>query len=1373
MRPAAETLAELSPEQKRALLEQHLREKAGQAATIPLSFAQQRLWFLDKLNPNSPAYNVPTVLRLRGGLELESFRKALTHIVARHEALRTSFRTKDDLTVQHVQQPQAVHVPVVDLSKFSPRDKDKEVQRVIQSECRRTFDLKNGLMVRATLLRLSLAEHILVLVTHHIASDEWSMKIMLQEWAEIYSALRSGREPVLPELPIQYADFTLWQREWLNGAVMEEQLDYWKTQLAQPLPASGFPNDRPRPSVPSQRGAIHTTVFPAELVSALRELCRKEDTTLFMILLAGYKALIHRYSGQQDILVGSPIAGRNRIETEPLIGFFVNTLPLRTRIEGASSFRELLCRVKETTLGAYAHQDVPFEKIVEAVHPERSANAVPLLQTVFALNNDYAAESLFPGLEAELMEIDTGSAKFDLTVVTRDSAEGLIVLAEYNADLFDRSTIERLMRHFGKLLREAARNPEAKLSEIPLLDDNERAVILHQWNATRTHYPRQECVHQLFERQVSQNPDAVAVDYDGQSLSYRDLNFRANQLAHRLRRLKVGANTPVGVYMDRSIEMVTAFLGILKAGGAYVPLDLSYPRERLALMVQDTGMPVLLTQQRLSGDLPGNCENTLCIDTEWPSISAESRHKPPDRARPDNLAYIIYTSGSTGKPKGVPVLHRGIVRLVKNTNYIEIDSSDRLAQASNASFDAATFEIWGALLNGARVVGINKDTVLSPLDFVRQLREQKITTLFLTTALFNQMAREAPGAFQTLKTVLFGGEAVDPKWVRTVLEYLPPRRLLHVYGPTESTTFTSWHLIESVPEEAATIPIGKPISNTEMYILDQGMKPVPVGVAGELYVGGDGLSDGYWNRPELTAERFVPHPFSVEADAKLYKTGDLARFREGGEVEFMGRLDHQVKIRGLRIELGEIESFLFKHPQVSNCVAVVREDRPGDKRLVVYVVPRPGKTIEVSELRGYLKIHLPEYMIPSAFVFLDALPLTPNEKVDRKALPAPEQNREIEKTFIAPRDLTEQQLAKIWEKTLGVQPIGMADNFFELGGHSLLAVKLFSHIEKVFEKKLPLATLFRAPTIEQFAKVLREETNNRTWSTIVDIQPRGTRPAIFWVHSLGGDGGGGFFYYRKLAELLGPDQPSFGIRSPQEPFEGIEQMASFYVRELRAKQPEGPYYLGGFCFGGNVAFEMAQQLTAAGEEIGLLIMLESSPPNVDAKGEWTALNARYSLENIVENVKEFVQNTPEQRKALLRQKGRRLKAKLQATMGNTKSRQDLALSEVMDLSNYPKDYLKYAETHWRALLQYRPRPYPGHIHLFRARKQGISNFAHTLGWDSLVGDRVIVNVIPGTHETMLQEPNVQVLAGILRSLLDQAQERRPESEGESALAEAL
>lgn len=1347
-------IAHLSPEEKRALLEQLLREKARKPKTFPLSFAQQRLWFLDKLQPNSAAYNLPTVVRLEGPIEVEFFKRGLDLVVERHESLRTTFEGNDEAPSQRINPPRAVNMQVVDLSAVPEMERKAECDRITSEEIRRPFDLEKDLMVRATLIRLAAEEHILVLVTHHCASDEWSMQILFREWATCYKAMLEGKEAALPELPIQYADFAQWQREWLGSEEYKKQLEYWSSRLER-APVLQLPTDRPRPATQTPNGALHGRVIPKGLMERLKAFSRQERCTLFMVLLGAFKVLMHRYTRQEDIIVGCPIAGRNRLETEPLVGFFVNTLTLRTSMAGTPGFRTLLKGLRENTLGAYANQDMPFDKLVEELHPHRSSTHMPFVQVMFSLNNEFVEEQIFPGIHSEEIEVDTQTSKFELTVIAKETAEGLKTVIEYNTDLFDEERISRMLGHYEQLLESILERPDESVARLEMLPRSERKVLLVDWNATGREYPRNATVQEIFEQQAKKNADAIALKYGARTITYGELSERSNQIARYLRDKGVQKNGLVGVYMERSIEMVAAFMGILKAGAAYVPLDLSYPEERLEFMISDTKMAVILTEEALRKDLPRADAQVVSIDAEWTALEQQPKEWLMTGTTADSLAYVIYTSGSTGKPKGVAVPHRGITRLVLNTDYVSLTAEDRIAQASNASFDAATFEIWGALLNGARAVGIEKEVALSPGDFAETLRSEGITTLFLTTALFNQLAREVPGAFGTLKSVLFGGEAVDPKWVRAVLECNPPKRLLHVYGPTENTTFSTWHEVKEVGEEG-TVPIGRPIANSTLYVLSPEMQPVPVGVPGEVYVGGDGLAAGYWRRPELSAEKFVENPFVNQPGAKLYKTGDLGRFDTEGNLEFIGRVDDQVKLRGFRIELGEIEALLARHPKVGNAVVMLREDVAGDKRLVGYIIPK-GTAPSSGELKSYLKGQLPEYMVPSAFVKMEEFPLTPNEKVDRRALPAPEQNRpEMNRTFQAPRDAVEQQLTKIWEKVLGVQPIGVADNFFELGGHSLLAVRVFSQIEKTLGKKLPLATLFRAPTIEEIAGVIREDNQAKSWSTIVDIQPKGSKPPFFWIHTLGGDGGGGFFYYRKLAELLGLDQPSFGIRSPQEPFTRIEEMAKFYIKEIRKFQPEGPYYLGGFCFGGNVAFEMAQQLTAVGEKVGLLVMLESSPPNVNHKQNWSATAAKYSLENIVENVKDFVHVSPDQKLALLKNKSRKLTEKFKKKIAPTQESAPVALNQILDLSTYPEGYVTYAETHWEALTHYHPKPYGGEITLFRAKKQGLSNFNHTLSWDALAGDRVNVTVIPGTHESMLQEPSVQIVAAKLRALLEGA-----------------
>jgi amino acid adenylation domain-containing protein len=1361
-------------EEKRRELARKLAQVLEAPDVIPLSFAQQRLWFLDQLEPNSALYNIPAALRLRGPLDRAALQKALDLIVTRHEALRTCFVQHGEWPAQQINPPQPVEMRVLDFT--AEPIADGQLLRLVEQECCRPFDLSKDPMMRATLLCVAPEDHVLVLAIHHIAADEWSLRVLFRELQSVYCASLALPSPALSELPIQYGDYALWQRQWLRSEIWDQQLGYWKKQLAGNPPLVELPADFVRPPVQTYRGNKVVLPLPPGLSDALKAFSRQEGVTLFMTLLAAFKVLLARHTRLEDILVGSPIAGRNRVETEGLIGFFVNTLVLRTDLTGRPSFRELLRRVREVVLGAHAHQDFPFDKLVEELHPERSSSHAPFLKVIFALQHELADDFQLPGLQAEVLDVDTGTAKFELTMIVKDARSGMSLLAEYNSDLFHESSVERLLRQFSCLLESALACPDSSIWKLTLATELERHELLVSWNATETAYPAERTVQALFEEEANKRPEATAVVFHGTELTYAGLNQRANQLAHYLMQCGAARGTHVGICLERSADLIVALLAVLKTGAAYVPLDPSYPPERLAFMRRDAQLRLLIVEEKtmarfrdaelFPSDEIAEKARLICLEAEAAQIERQSTADPKIASGSADLAYVIYTSGSTGKPKGVCVPHRAIVRLVRETNYVQLTAADRIAQASNASFDAATFEIWGALLNGGCVVGISREVSLSPQDFAEELKAHRITTLFLTTALFNQMAAEVPGAFETLRQVLFGGELVDPRYVREVLNHRPPQRLLHVYGPTETTTFATWFEIRHVPDNTRTIPIGRPISNTTAYILDEEMQPVPVGVPGELYLGGDGLADGYLDRPELTQGKFVPHPFANRPGARLYKTGDLARFLPDGNIEFIGRVDHQVKIRGFRVELGEIESILITHAAVREAAVVLHNH--GSKKLIAYWTLQPGADPpNASELRRHLQEQLPDYMVPAQFIRLEQMPLSPNGKIDRARLPAPDFSRpELEKTYEAPRDTVERQLTGIWEKILGVHSIGVTDNFFELGGHSLLAVRLFTQIEKTFHRKLPLATLFRAPTIEELGNILRQKRVIPTSSLLVEIQPQGSKPPFFWIHSLGGDGGGGFFYYRKLAQLLGPDQPSYGIRSPQEPYTRIEDMAARYIDEIRSLQPDGPYFLGGFCFGGTVAFEMARQLEARGLEVGLLVLLESTPPNLKQhKPRWDVRLIEPFFQNLQQWILDAWQTGLIE---LLARLGRRRKLMqkrlLRLFIPARAGRPEVDLRDVIDMSDYPRDFVKYAEAHWEALRNYVPQPYRGRITLFRARKQGLMNFDPSLGWAAFTSGGVAINIIPGTHEKMLEEPNVQILAQELKTCLLEAQVRETEVE---------
>ncbi|PSM49202.1 non-ribosomal peptide synthetase [Chroococcidiopsis sp. CCALA 051] len=1099
---------------------------------FPASFAQQRLWFLDRLFPGTSFYNVPTTVRLSGVLDLKALEESFNEIVRRHEILRTNFGVQEGQPVQLITSHSKVFLKISDLQQLPASEREAAAQQAIAREIQQPFNLDRGSLLRVTLLQLDESEYVLVINLHHIVFDEWSIAILIRELELLYSAFSTGKPSPLPELSIQYADFAHWQRQWLQGEVLESQLSYWRSQLHN-LSVLEFESNRCRPKERGDRGAIKLLELPQDLSQALLALSHQEGVTLFMTLLAAFQVLLYRYTGQTDIAVGSPIANRNRRELEDLIGFFANSLVLRTDLSGNPSFRELLARVRQVTVEAYAHQDSPFEKLVEELHPERQGSRNPLFQVVFALQNAPIEQLTLPKLSLSSFKVETTTARFDLEFYLWECAEnfrslwgdgwqqseGLRGVLVYNTELFEPSAIARMLTHFQMLLTGVVTDPDTNLADLPILSAAEQHQLV-EWNQTGRSYPERG-IHQLFELQVEQSPNAIAVSFGDRQYTYHELNSGSNQLAHYLRKLGVGCETLVGICMEPSPMAIASLLGILKAGAAYVPLDPTYPPERLQFMLEDAQVSVLVTQQALAPlfKLSWGDRNlkVVCLEKDWEAIAQESEQNPSDRTTVDRLAYVIYTSGSTGTPKGVAVTHRAVNRLVCNTNYITLEPGDKVAQCANLSFDAATFEIWGALLNGAQLVGCDRKVMLSPQKFAQEIRQQEISILFLTTALFNQMAREVPDCFRSLRYLLFGGEAVDVRWVKAVKQHGAPAHLLHVYGPTENTTFTSWYEVRDVAEAATSIPIGRPVANTQVYLLDTHLKPVPIGVTGEIYIGGDGLARGYLNRPQLTAERFICQGSRESGgrelrklrelrkqknthhsitnyqlpitDTRLYKTGDLARYLPDGNLEFVGRTDAQIKLRGFRIELGEIETVLKQYPSVEETVVVVREDGSSDRRLVAYIVPNTKRSPQppflrgasefllekkglggIGDLRSFLKTKLPNYMLPSAFVVLKALPLTPNGKVDRQALPSPDFTS-VDLPTLAPRTSVEAQLAQLWAETLGRQ-VGISDDFFELGGHSLLATQLVSRIRDRLGVEVPLGVLFETPTIVAIAQYI-------------------------------------------------------------------------------------------------------------------------------------------------------------------------------------------------------------------------------------------------------------------------------------------------------------
>ncbi|WP_176560098.1 non-ribosomal peptide synthase/polyketide synthase [Brevibacillus dissolubilis] len=1040
---------------------------------LPLSFAQQRLWFFDRFMPEHALYNIPGALRLSGNVNIEAWRRSLEAIIARHESLRTTFTDHDGHAVQVIHPDTDWTLELVDLRDLASEEQEAEVQRLMAEDARRPFDLGHGPLLRTSLIRIGEEEYIFLFNMHHIISDGWSIGVFLRELTALYEAFCQGEEATLTALPIQYADFAAWQREWLSGETLEQQLAYWKQKLSGSEPVLQLPTDRPRPAAQSYEGAQYTVLLPKDLLHRLQTLSRNENATLFMTLLAAYQTLLYRYSGQPDILVGSPVAGRNRQETEGLIGFFVNTLVLRTDLSGEPTFRELLARVRETSLEAYAHQDLPFEKLVDELQLERSLSYSPLFQVMFVLQNfdaalpETAGVSLTPFDNSEHLV----TSKFDLTLTMYEEEDGLRAMFEYNTALFDAETITRMTTHFDRLLNEIAVNPERSIDRLPLLSTTENETLLTEWSQTSTNELREKTVDQLFHEAATNWHDRPAIAAGDETISYAELERRANQVANYLCKMGVGTGSLVGISAERSVEMIAGLLGILKAGGAYVPLDPAYPQERLAYMMEDAQVSILLTQADLIGKLPVGERTVICLDRDWNAIAQESTEAPSiEGATSDRLAYVIYTSGSTGTPKGVLTPHRGIVRLVTNTNFVTISEKDVFLQASTVSFDAATFEIWGALLNGAKLV-LMPPHLPSLEEIGEAVQKHQVTTMWLTAGLFTLLVDTQVEYLRGVRQLLVGGDVVSVPHVRKALT-IDGLQIINGYGPTETTTFACCYPVTELPEQMASLPIGRPIQNTSVYILDKHMQPVPTGVPGELYIGGAGLALGYLNNPDMTAERFVADPFSDNPQARLYKTGDLVRYLPDGTIEFIGRIDQQVKIRGFRIELGEIETLLVKHPAVQDAVVIVRQDDGAKKQLVAYVVAESEAEVRTQELRLYFKEHLPDYMIPSAFVLMDTLPLTPNGKVDRKALPAPVIERvESDPDHAEPLSQIEQKLTEIWCAVLRMDRIGIHDNFFELGGDSIISIQIVARANQSGLRLTP-KHMFDHQTIAELAKVV-------------------------------------------------------------------------------------------------------------------------------------------------------------------------------------------------------------------------------------------------------------------------------------------------------------
>jgi amino acid adenylation domain-containing protein len=1375
-------LALLSERLKAGIVKTPRREisrRSNPTAPCPLSFAQQRLWFIDQLEPGNTVYNCPEEVRLEGRLNLEALERVINEVVRRHEVLRTRMEVSaEGEPMQVIDEWEPRRLEVEDLASLSPEERQREALRRAREEAGTGFDLKRGPLLRVKVLRLEEEDHVLLCTMHHIVSDWWSMGILVREVGELYRAYDAGESSPLEELPIQYADFAVWQREWLSGAVLEKELDYWRVQLAE-AESLELPTDHPRPATQSHRGARHHFVIEEAVAEKLRALSQREGVTLFMTLLGGFDVVMSRYSGQEDIVLGTDIANRNRAEIEGLIGFFVNQLVMRVNVKGRESFRELLKRVREVCLGAYAHQDVPFEKLVEELQLKRDLSRAPLFQAKLILQN---AERERPELgSAKLSGLGDGAemanvmkaAKIDLTVAIVEAGRDLVVATEYDRELFEPATIERLIGHYGNILKGIVEEEERAVSELSLLSDEEREQIVEEWNQTARMYPGEECLHELFAKQARQAPERIAVVSEWEQVSYRELNRRANQLGRYLQRLGVGPEVVVGLCLERSVEMVVGALGALKAGGVYLPLDAESPLERLGYMLEDAGVGAVLTQRALEGRLPVFWGQTVLLDEEWERIEEESDSEPEREVDAENLAYVIYTSGSTGRPKGVGISHRNLLNSTIARRHFYKGGPDRFLLLSSFTFDSSVAGIFWTLLEGGTLALPPENAQRDPIQIAELLTQNQITHTLALPLLYQSILEVAdPQQTLSLRVAIVAGEACLSNLPSLHFSKTTDADLFNEYGPTEGAVWSAaWKCADDSPGKR--IPIGKPIANARMYILDEYLEAAPIGAKGEIYISGAGLARGYLGKAELTAERFIPNRFGGKDGERMYRTGDVGRYLPDGNLEFIGRADRQVKVRGYRIELGEIEAVLDEHESVIQSVVVMKEDDMAEKRLVAYVVCDGERAPSVYELRSYLKEKLPEHMAPALFVWLEQMPLTPNGKVDRKALKVLKEGRiEPQTAYIPPRDSFELQIVQIWEQVLGIQPIGVTDNFFELGGHSLLAVSLMAKIRNTLKQDLPLSALFQGATVEKLGAMLRRDASSRSWSCLVELQAFGSKPPLFFVHP----GGGGVLCYFDLARCLGSDQPFYGFQAPgfygeQLSHTRLEDIAALYIEAMMTVQPEGPYLLGGWSLGGVIAYEMAQQLVAQGQSVGQLLLLDAGPggPSEEDIGEHED-HLEYEeparMDDALFLVGFFQGDLPLSEEDLKPFEG--------------DERIDYVLKKAISMNLVPPgievaqahSVLKSARANEKARNNYKAQAYPGAVTLFKTA--GKASMPHsvgpefneemmkriqdpTMGWGELAAGGVRVIDVPGDHGTMVLKPYVETLAVRIKECLNGAE----------------
>lgn len=1388
MSMSPESLAGLSLAEKRLLLAQLLQEERASRSTVfPLSHGQRGLWFLYQMDRRSAAYNVCYPARVRSPIDLDAFRRAAQRLAQRHPSLRTTFEERDGELLQRVHEQWPIPFEVIDASRWS----EVTLRARLEDEAHRPFDLERGPLWRMHLFTRSPVDHVLLLGVHHIIGDFWSLILVIEEMQALYPAECRGQPVGLPAPGRHYHDFVRWQNDLLAGPDGERLWDYWHRQLAGAPTILEVPTDRPRPALFSNRGGAEPWQVGPVLASRLKALAASEGTTLYTALLAAFQVLLGRYTGQDDFLVGSPFAGRSRAEFEGVIGYFINMLPLRANLSGDPSFRTLLRRTGTTVLDALGHQDYPFALIVERENVARDLSRPPLVQVTFTLEKAQRAQRLgawrfflppsgatltLGGLQMEQYYVEQHSCQSDMEMVFEEGDGTLEGMLRYNRDLFEAETVRRMVGHFLTLLQSVADGPDRHLSQLPCLTEGERRLVLDDWNRTEVDFPRDLCLHHLFERQAARTPDALALRSDEESLTFAELEARSNRLAHRLRRLGVGPGAFVPLVLERTPTQIVAILATLKAGGAYVPIDPGTPAERVRLVLADTAPAVVLTQRSLQDRLPETEAVRICLDD--PALEPEGAtgtHPPASGVQSGDVAYVIYTSGSTGRPKGVMVEHRAIVNTVHwRDRDLTLFATDRVLYNLSYTFDPSLCIIFPTLAIGGILILAAPGEEYDPRRLLERVVRERVTVLEAPSNVLRLMLDDP--LFDTcrdLRWICCGGEAMPTDLPARILDRLDVT-LYNLYGPTEASVDSTWWACRR-DDPRPRVPIGRPIANTQAYVLDPALQPVPPGIPGELYLGGAGLARGYLKNPSQTAERFLPDPFRRQPGARLYRTGDRARWLSDGTLEFLGRLDHQVKVRGFRVELGEVEAALMSHPAVQEVAVIAQAGEAGQSRLIAYVTG-DGEPPAPEALRQYLKDRLPDHMVPSIFVLLPALPRTTGGKVDRRALPTPPQQRpDLDRPYVAPRTPLEEFLAELWRDVLHLDKIGVEDHFFELGGTSIQGAVLINRIQKALDQPVYVIALFDSPTIADLARHLGAShpdvvgrlfgPNSLPAGTaqtvgsdpppargglILTLQPEGTRPPWFMVHPPGGI----VVCYQALAQRLGRDRPFHAIRArglhdDSEPLpDHMEAMAADYLDAIRAIQPRGPYSLGGWSIGGLVALEMAQQLRAQGERINILALLDTtppSPPGVPPQDD--GAGREYGLDISLEQLATL---GPDRQLPYLWQHALKL---------------GLVGPDVpMGVAQQVVDSLKRLFHHHMLLAhQYLPRPYPGRITLLRPSDAPIAiPTTRDRGWGNLAA-AVDVHFVPGQHHSMVKEPHVLALARILKNCLQRVEADEPDT----------